>query len=377
MNVGLRDKNKHIEGFDNHLVINLPDGLILRVIARSLLLAILIMALPWLCSNYSGSDDPYQFSDLFFFPMLFRDLEINGLIKSGDRSIFIDGEDVTRLGFQILLGGNEMDLVLESHSVLQSSIPDETFDFACVDGFQAREFIDRILKIGGIVVVRLGVNSDDSFRLPVNFKIAYIRRFDSTFLGLRKISSGRAPVKRWRSAFSGYDDVKKEALKGLEDVLLEPHSKVSSMELDFHLKRTKFLPDLMGDSLEGYPRRVFIDAGERKHEDWFERHYPMRNQDFNIYKVETVVEGGALGMSEWMRRNVKEEEYVVMQAEAEVVEEMVKSKAICLVDELFLECNHQGQKGKKTSKGKRAYWECLALYGKLRDQGVAVHQWWG
>lgn len=80
-------------------------------------------------------------------------------------------------------------------------------------------------------------------------------------------------------------------------------------------------------------------------------------------------------MSEWLRKNVREEEYVVMKAEAEVVEEMLSSKAIGLVDELFLECGIKGkQQGRKS---RRAYWECLALYGMLRDEGVAVHQWWG
>ena len=70
-----------------------------------------------------------------------------------------------------------------------------------------------------------------------------------------------------------------------------------------------------------------------------------------------------------------EEGYVVMKSETEVVEEMMRSKAIMLVDELFLEC--KPQQGNRKRKNGRAYWECLALYGKLRDEGVAVHQWWG
>ncbi|XP_077224851.1 uncharacterized protein LOC143858110 [Tasmannia lanceolata] len=385
MNVGFGSHKLNPAYFDNQLVIKLPDGRILRVIARSLLLAILILALPWFCSLLGSSESnyaesyPYQMNDLFFLPMLFQDMGNKGLIKSGDRVLFMgdgDGDSASRLGLQIM-EVNEIDLISERDSGRQSSIPDETFDFAYAEGFRAGEFIDRTLKIGGIAVVRLGTNPSDSFRVPPNFKIAYLRRFDSTVVGMRKIgraAAGQSPTRRRLCAF-GEEDAKKVALKGLEDVLLEPR-RSSSMESNYYLKRTKYLPDLTGDSLEGYPRRVFIDAGERKHGDWFERHYPTRNRDFDIYKVETVAEGGALGMSEWMRRNVKQEEFVVMQAEAEVVEEMVKSKAICLVDELFLECKHQGQKGKKTSKSKRAYWECLALYGKLRDQGVAVHQWW-
>ncbi|TQD89780.1 hypothetical protein C1H46_024672 [Malus baccata] len=63
-----------------------------------------------------------------------------------------------------------------------------------------------------------------------------------------------------------------------------------------------------------------------------------------MYKIETVIEESSgkevvqTRMSEWLNKNVKEKEYVVMKAEAEVVDEMVKSRAIHLVDELFLEC---------------------------------------
>ncbi|PON63473.1 hypothetical protein PanWU01x14_131370, partial [Parasponia andersonii] len=87
------------------------------------------------------------------------------------------------------------------------------------------------------------------------------------------------------------------------------------------------------------------------------------------------------GISEWLEENVREEEYVVMKAEADAVEEiMVKSsKAIQLVDELFLDCKpNKNQLDRKTpNMGHRrwAYWECLALYGRLRDEGVEVHQW--
>ncbi|QCE00710.1 uncharacterized protein LOC114194233 [Vigna unguiculata] len=173
-------------------------------------------------------------------------------------------------------------------------------------------------------------------------------------------------------------EAKKAALQNLEDVLLEP-PRAASGKSRVYLKRTKYLPDLMGDSLEGYPRRVFIDVGQKDAEsgsDWFRKKYPTRNKNFEMYKIEAVAEGGPqIEMSEWLRKNVKEEEYVVMKAEAEVVEEMMWSKAIRLVDELFLEC--KPQQGSAKRKNRRAYWECLALYGKLRDEGVAVHQWWG
>ncbi|KAB1203901.1 hypothetical protein CJ030_MR8G020758 [Morella rubra] len=157
-----------------------------------------------------------------------------------------------------------------------------------------------------------------------------------------------------------YASAKKAALKNLEDVLLEP-PRAALGKSSRYLKRTRYLPDLMGDSLENYPRRVFIDVGSVEKEggggtSWFERHYPMRNKDFEMYKIESVTDQEStgkevpqIGMSDWLRKNVRDEEYVVMKAEAEVVEEMVKKKAIRLVDELFLECKPQpqGQGGRR------------------------------
>ncbi|RDX67761.1 hypothetical protein CR513_53318, partial [Mucuna pruriens] len=172
-------------------------------------------------------------------------------------------------------------------------------------------------------------------------------------------------------------EAKKAALQNLEDVLLEPPHEGKSR---VHSKRTRYLPDLMGDSLEGYPRRVFIDVGLPEKDggsgtDWFGKTYPTRNKNFEMYKIETVAEGGPqIEMSDWLRKSVREEEYVVMKAEAEVVEEMVRSKALMLVDELFLEC--KPRQGNRKRNNRRAYWECLALYGKLRDEEIddRLHQ---
>ncbi|KAI9078396.1 hypothetical protein K1719_039615 [Acacia pycnantha] len=53
-------------------------------------------------------------------------------------------------------------------------------------------------------------------------------------------------------------EAKKAALQKLEDVLLEP-PRSASKKSSRYLKCTRYLPDLMGDSLESYPRQVFID----------------------------------------------------------------------------------------------------------------------
>ncbi|KAJ6841165.1 uncharacterized protein M6B38_307955 [Iris pallida] len=163
---------------------------------------------------------------------------------------------------------------------------------------------------------------------------------------------------------------KKEALEGLEDAFLEQPE-----EEEKKIKKINYLPDLMGDNwLVRHPRRVFVVVGGTKkrarNTDWFERDYPKKGAEFEIVKVDSVgKEGGGIG--DWLEKNVRAEEFVVMEADADAVEEMVRGNVIHLVDELFMECDTRGSR-----KSRRAYWECLALYGRVRDEGVAVHQLW-
>ncbi|PSS31587.1 AP-3 complex subunit mu like [Actinidia chinensis var. chinensis] len=374
------------------LIIRLPDSWVLKLVTRTMILALLITALPMLGSLIGGfnsefyspnSDAKFAIDsiDMEMLTSLFRDLANEGLLKLGDRALFVgsgNGNEESIYDSQIL-AGNEMDLISISDSERQVSIPDETFNFAFMPAAYhgaAADFVDRTLKIGGVVAVQLSDDPFFAFQKPSNYKIVYIRRFDSTVIAMRKaVAEGKSLSKRRLCGVAASVE-KKAALKNLEDVLLEP-PRAASGKSKTYLKQTKYLPDLMGDSLENYSRRVFIDVStEKGGAGWFKDHYPRRNKDFEMYEVEAVATGDEIGMGEWLRRNVREEEYVVMKAEAEVVEEMVRTGVQGLVDELFLECKHQGLKG-KSKKSRRAYWECLALYGRLRDEGVAVHQWWG
>lgn len=381
-----------------YLIIRVPNSKILSLLARAMILALLIVSFPKIGAIIRGpslsSSPEFDASDdminLELLPLIFRDLTNEGLMKVGEKkAVFItDGNEETIQRSRIL-NDNEMDFILFNDLDQQNSIPSESFDFVLLSNFPAAsEFIDRTLKIGGILTVELRENPSVAFHKPSNYKIVYLRQFDSTIMAMRKTSLVDLNSATQRKLFGYASEAKKAALKNLEDVLLEP-PRASSKRSSRYLKKTKYLPDLMGDSLESYPRHVFIDVGLPEKEggsgtSWFAKHYPRRNKEFEMYKIKTMTEESSgkevlqIGMSDWLRKNVKGEEYVVMKAEAEVVEEMVKSKAIRLVDELFLECKPQGHGGKKgISKSKRAYWECLALYGRLRDEGVAVHQWWG
>lgn len=372
--------------YENQLVIMIPHSRVLKLIARSVFLAFSILSFPWIHSYVTKNGDVIRNGvsnpvDSILMPLLFQDLLNEGLLKSGDNALFVTAGDNYNAHAQILVE-NQIDSVSEFDEERQGYIPDSSLDFVISSGQSTSEFIDRSLKTNGIVVVQLSDDPRKSFNRLPNYKIVYLRRFDTTIVAMRKISPQVTAGKRRLLAYES--EAKRAALNGLEDVILEP-PRGSSTEYRKYLRNTKYLPELTGDALDGYPRRVFIDfalpgkSGSSASIEWFKKNYPTRNQLFDIFNIEMVAEESTVsqtGVSEWLGENVKEEEYVVMKAEADVVEEMISSRAISLVDEMFLECNHRWQRGKK-NKGKRAYWECLALYGRLRDEGVAVHQWWG
>ena len=379
-------------GFENQLVITLPHSRVLKLIARSVLLSVAIISFPWVQSYIANSLQASHASmlksnsdDSILLPSLFQDLLNEGLFKVGNKAMFVSSEANNNVddhrNHKILID-NDIHMVSEFDEECLSSIAGNSLDFVISSGYSTTEFIDRSLKIGGVLVVQLNNDPSKAFKRPANYKIVYLRRFDSTVVAMRKIfESVNLPGQRRLLAYES--EAKKLALNGLEDVVLEPPQ--GSTAFKKYSRKTKFLPELTGDTLDGYPRRVFIDvalpgkSGSKSSIQWFKKNYPTRNRLFDIYNIEMVAEESSepqVGVSDWLNKNVKEEEYVVMKAEADVAEEMISSRAITLVDELFLECKHQWQKGKK-NKGKRAYWECLSLYGRLRDEGVAVHQWWG
>ncbi|XP_049349697.1 uncharacterized protein LOC125814273 [Solanum verrucosum] len=389
---------------DTHLVvIKLNHLWVLRLISQIAILWLVILSFPWINTVIRGLTSSYGYINvskgdymmanynsikLEVLPLIFHDLANEGLLKTRDKSLFITNENEEVIYNSQVTSDYNMDLI----SLSDLAHKDETYDFALIpyDSSKSLDFIDRAMNVGGIVVVQL-INDNPmiTFSQPSNYKVVYIRKFDSTILAMRKTSSFTSiestTTQHHRKLFNFGPNAKEDALKKLEDVLLEP-PRAASGKSSRYLKKTRYLPELMNIRLESYPRRVFIDVGlQNKNEksgdsSWFSKHYPTRNTKFEIFKIEIVAKESSaplIGMSDWLEKNVKENEYVVMKAEAEVVEEMVRNKAIKLVDELFLECKHQGVKKGDKKKSRRAYWECLSLYGMLRDEGVAVHQWWG
>lgn len=372
------------------LVIKLPDSWVLRILSRSLFLALVLMALPSLgyVMRTSTSNLVITTANGFkILPVLLRDLVDEGLIKKDQKGLVLGAGIGEYKDFEFLRNRG-IDLVADGDTIAASQV----FDFVFVRSLSGIELIDRSLKEGSIVISQFGNDPSNELQFLGNYKIVYLRRFEYTVVAMKKVRvspNGSAPPTRPAS----YDDdtaseeEKKAALKGLEDAFLEPPTRALLRKRPrFTSRKIKFLPDLLKDSLEEYPRRIFI-SDDTSALDWFYKNYPMRDQEFEVYDMEIVGNnhkndnGGIIpqetGVSAWLTKNVRQKDYIVMKAEAEAVEEMLKDKTICLVDELFLECKNQWQHGKNKINGsKRAYWQCLALYGKVRDEGIAVHQWW-
>ncbi|KAL6560731.1 hypothetical protein OROGR_004290 [Orobanche gracilis] len=331
--------------------IELPDSRSLRIMSKSLLFAMVLLALPSLYSN---------------LPILLCNLVEESLIKKGHKGLVIgigeiedDFEFLKDAGIDLLTGadpkGKEEDA--SAHQV---------FDFVFATSFGKFSTSDTIIKDNRIVIAPLSRDSSNGLRLLSSYKIVYLRRFENTVISCGVTSED-----------------KKTALKDLEDVYLEPprRAAVESKKSRFISRKIKFLPDLLKDALDEYPRRVFI-SDDSSAVGWFYKNYPMRDQEFDVYDVEVGVNNDGSfqesGVSNRLTKKVKREDFVVMKAEAQVVEEMLRDKTLCLVDELFLECKNQWLDGEEEeiNGSKMAYWQCLTLYGKVRDEGIAVHQWW-
>ncbi|KAK7301682.1 hypothetical protein RJT34_12553 [Clitoria ternatea] len=89
--------------------------------------------------------------------------------------------------------------------------------------------------------------------------------------------------------------------------------------------------------------------------------------------------------AEWLKSAVTSRDFVVVKMDVEgtefhLIPRLIQSGAICLIDELFLECHYNRWQrccaGPRSAKYHKTYSECLDLFTSLRNHGVLVHQWW-
>ncbi|KAK3151352.1 hypothetical protein QOZ80_3AG0244790 [Eleusine coracana subsp. coracana] len=226
-------------------------------------------------------------------------------------------------------------------------------------------------------------------------------------------------------------------LVGLAEPLIQDEPAKPWLTLKRNVANVKYLPSLADI---GFKRRyAYVDVGARSYGSsigsWFRKRYPKQNRTFEVFAVEAdpafhaeyaarkgrvtllpyaawvrndtlafeingmgrirPAEGAsesaevrrvpAFDLAEWMTRTFSEQDYVVVKmdvegAEFDLVTRMLHTGAICLVDELFLECHYNRWQrccpGVRSPKYRNTYADCLQLFTQLRSTGVLVRQWW-
>ncbi|KAJ0245664.1 Peptide upstream protein [Hirschfeldia incana] len=186
--------------------------------------------------------------------------------------------------------------------------------------------------------------------------------------------------------------------------LLEPL--LEEKRSDFE-RRIHYLPEFI--DVSSRKRLVYIDIGAADHltprSNWFFPSYPIDKKAFNSYFVhhntsiltsyvkspgvtfiyhpglsggivatpreqeeeEPFVEDDSFDFLAWFKETASFADFLVLkmntsEAELKFLSELIKTGAICSVDELFLHCT--------------GYGVCNSVIKSLRDGGVFVHQWW-
>ncbi|KAG0449785.1 hypothetical protein HPP92_015833 [Vanilla planifolia] len=199
------------------IMIRFPSNRLLRLVPRLVILAVAIIFYPWLLTTVLfRTGESVATNEISFFLELLRDLSSLGVVHL----------DFGRGGF---LGdlNSQLPRLIENRvePINEEGIVSDTLDLVFVAGDNFGFLLaNRALKVGAIAVIV----SIDSFRIPPNFRLVYIRRFSSTVMAIRKIVEAPETIlNRWQTRRMGkrlltVPEAKREVLKGLEDLVLEP-----------------------------------------------------------------------------------------------------------------------------------------------------------
>ncbi|XP_020410964.1 uncharacterized protein LOC18790309 isoform X2 [Prunus persica] len=209
---------------------------------------------------------------------LFHDLAGEGLRRKSDKALIVSPVNVGMIHNLHPFDYNVFDIVMDSDLERKSSFLDESWDFVFAFNLVDAKFVDRILKIGGIVAVPLSNDPSNAFKPKPNYKIVYLRRYASTFVAMRKTSPSYDLAVKSRRLCQFETKAKKTVFK---DVVLEPPRRVLAKSNEY-LKKIKFLPNLLGDSLPGYDRRVFVNVDSNEDNsgvtEWFQQNFPKMDK---------------------------------------------------------------------------------------------------
>ncbi|GMH10078.1 hypothetical protein Nepgr_011919 [Nepenthes gracilis] len=284
--------------------------------------------------------------------------------------------------------------------------------------------VERILKPGGLGAMVVSIKSSSPSSLirsatPVSsfLKSSSVMHVTSligfTLVAFRKKFDTIASFKQYQLPADCGSIMRNKPFMGH----LEPLVKEKLMQRD---RGIAYLPNFTHVS----PKRrlVYIDMGAREaanfsNSNWFLPSYPLDSRAFDAYIVDHnalvltshvnkpgvtfIYHPGLAGnfvkpesatvqdielpfddeefdFLRWFNETVETADFVVLKmnmgkAELKLLFELFETRAICSVDELFIQCSNSD-----SETGGRVYKEnCMELCKGLRSSGVYVHQWWG
>lgn len=217
----------------SELVIPLPDPRLLRLIARSVLLAAAFLSLPWLRSALlsdptAGRSNKSANDELFYMPKLLQDMKTYGLIQPQGRSLFLGNPGL----HAALLRRNGVSSLPERKIPQIGAAQSLDFAFLVAGGFNDAQFrfIDPFIRVGGVVAFGLGAHPVKPFNLPANYRMVYIQNIGRTIIAVKKLYNGNAGGGK------------------LGRRLLSLSEALEVVEKD--RERIRYLPELIGGSLD-------------------------------------------------------------------------------------------------------------------------------
>ncbi|CAL5183228.1 unnamed protein product [Lathyrus oleraceus] len=187
-------KKKHFHGGTrialnphNSIVIRIPDTKVLRILSRSLFLVMVLVALPFIGNILNGfsftlSSHSFVVSKIEFL----HDMAEKGIYRNDDKALIVSSPPYS-FGFE------GIDVVMDNDYERKSLFLDESYDFVFTSNSSDVEFVDRIVKIGGIVVMLNSLRDKPSkcaFKEQLHYRVVYLRSYGSSMIvALRKTSS--------------------------------------------------------------------------------------------------------------------------------------------------------------------------------------------
>ena len=241
--------------------------------------------------------------------------------------------------------------------------------------------------------------------------------------------------------------LKREIIRNAEPLIQEEPLK-PWLTLKRNINNIKYLTSMVDISFKNRYVYVDVGARSYGSSigSWFKKKYPKQNKTFEVYAIEAdkafhqeyrskkgvnllpyaawvrnetlffeitrdpskkiVVKGRGMGriqpvqtltsfmddvdriqgfdFAKWLKRTVRERDFVVMKMDVEgtefhLIPRLIETGAICLIDEIFLECHYNRWQrccpGERSAKYQKTYDQCLDLFTSLRESGVLVHQW--